>query len=220
VLRRVSRSSQLPSSLVLGVGLVVCADMHSISASVPSNAIESLSDDYEREANVVVGRGDESPPAGGISHRSHLDLVGVAVGRTSNPLCAGNRRGMSARKLAGLSPLSACDDRQGRGIYTRVNCEAPIPRARRSQRLTDCDATAARRVNRREILWCLAAVADGCNKSIGHYRRQRRGFVVRSVTRPAGVLCRVGSVGTRCSDTGGQGTKCDQGGQYGSWKGV
>lgn len=199
-----------------------CGCLHSTSATVQSNAIESLSDDYEREANVVVGRGDESPPVGGISYRTHLDLVGVAVRRTSNPLCTGNRCGMGSRKLTGLSPLGVCDNRQGRRVYTRANREAPIPRARCSQRLTDCDTTTARRINRRKNLWCLAAVADRCNKSVSYYRWQRRGFVVSSVTRPAGFL-QVSSAGTRRSDTGGQGTKCDQAGkygQYGRWMGV
>lgn len=186
--------------------------------SVRSNATELLSDDYERETNVVVRQGEESPPAGGISYRPHLDLVGVAVRRTSNPLCTSDRCGMSSGKLTGLPPLGACDNRQGRKAYTRVNCEAPITRARRSQRLTDCDISAARRINRRKVLWCLAAVANRCNKSIGYYRWQRRGFVVHSVTRLVGFLCKVGSVGTRRSDTGSKGTKCNQAGQYGGWK--
>jgi hypothetical protein len=180
--------------------------------------IKSLSDDYEGEANVVVGRGDESSPAGGISYRPHLDLFGVAVGRTSNPLCTGNRRGMSTGKLTGLAPLGACDDSQGRRVYARLNCEAPIPRARCSQRLTDFYIATASRINRREILWCLAAVAYGCDEGIGHYRRQRSGFVMSSATHPVGFLCRVGSVGARRSDTGGEGAKCDQADQYGEWK--
>lgn len=218
VMRRRTRWRGGPRGLC-GV-LISAADVHSTSSLAPKSVTKLLSDDYEGEANVVVGRSDESPAAGGISDRPHLDLVGVAVGRTGDPLRTGDRCGMSTGKLTGLAPFGACYDRQGRRVYTRLDCEAPIPRAWCSQRLTDCDTATARRINRGEVLWCLAAVADGGNKGVGYDRWQRRGSVVRFVARSVGFLCRVGSGGARRSDTGGKGAKCDQAGQYGGWKEV